>query len=269
MSTVQPPKALLTDVFGTVVDWRGTVVKHLTNSAKKALEAPPPASSSDAVAVVAVREAAAQVSWADFAQRWRVTYYHFTQSYDPDKGPFKSVDEHHLDSLIELVNEYNIQGLWTDDQLKEISLIWHALDPWPDSAPGLRALNDKFITATLSNGNTTLLADLARHGNLEYTHLISAEDFKAYKPHPTVYLGAAEKLGLAPSQCAMVAAHLGDLEAARGCGYQTIYIDRPQEGDLDQDRNKAARQWVDMWIDIDQPGFKEVARRFGLLGSST
>ncbi|RMZ75096.1 hypothetical protein DV738_g5651, partial [Chaetothyriales sp. CBS 135597] len=241
MSTEQPPKALLTDVFGTVVDWRGTVVKYLTDSAKKALEAPPPA----------------------------ISYYYFTQSYDPDKGPFKSVDEHHLDSLVDLVNEYKIHGLWTDEELKEISLIWHALDPWPDSEPGLKALSDKFITATLSNGNTTLLSDLAKHGRLTYTHLISAEDFKAYKPHPSVYLGAAEKLGLQPNQCAMVAAHLGDLEAARRCGYQTIYIDRPEEGDPDEARNKAARQWVDMWIDIDQGGFEEAARRFGLPGSST
>ncbi|RMZ87453.1 hypothetical protein DV736_g5319, partial [Chaetothyriales sp. CBS 134916] len=260
MSTVHPPKALLTDVFGTVVDWRGTVVKYLIVSAQKALDAP--LSSTPG----ATREAATQVSWPDFAQRWRASYYHFTRSYDSDKGPFKSVDQHHLDALIELVQDCKIQSLWTDDQLKEISMIWHALDPWPDSSRGLRILNDKFITATLSNGNTALLSDLAKHGSLKYTHLLGAEDFKAYKPHPSVYLGAAERLGLEPSQCALVAAHLSDLAAARKCGYQTIYIDR--QGEEEWEHIKAARQWVDMWIDIDQGGFEEVARRFGLEDSS-
>ncbi|RMZ83438.1 hypothetical protein DV737_g1536, partial [Chaetothyriales sp. CBS 132003] len=262
MSTLHPPKALLTDVFGTVVDWRGTVVNYLTLAAQKALHA------TSASTPGATREATARVSWPEFAQRWRESYYHFTRSYDPDKGPFKSVDQHHLDALIELVQDYKIQGLWTDDQLKEISMIWHALDPWPDSSRGLNILSGQFVTATLSNGNTALLSDLAKHGNLKYAHLFGAEDFKAYKPHPSVYLGAAERLGLEPRQCALVAAHLGDLAAARRCGYQTIYIDRPGEEGWDEEQIKAARQWVDMWIDVDQGGFEEAARRFGLEGRS-
>ena len=221
MSTTNPPKALLTDVFGTVVDWRGTVTKHLTVSAQEALN------SSSSSVPSAAREAAAQVSWPAFAQLWRESYYHFTRTYDPAKGPFKSVDQHHLEALVKLVAEHGIDGLWNEDQLKETSMIWHFLDPWSDSSTGLGMLNSSFITSTLSNGNTALLSDLAKHGSLPYAHLLSGEDFKAYKPHPDVYLGAAKKLGLEPGQCGLVAAHLGDLAAARKCGYQTIYSEFP------------------------------------------
>jgi 2-haloacid dehalogenase len=103
---------------------------------------------------------------------------------------------------------------------------------------------------------------------LPYTHIISAEDFGAYKPHPSVYLGAAKKLGLEPGECALVAAHLGDLKAARGCGYQTIYIERSKEEAWpSEDIAKAKKEaWVDMWIGLDEGagGFLEVAKRFGL-----
>lgn len=143
-------------------------------------------------------------------------------------------------------------------------MIWHFLDPWPDSSPGLGMLKQKFVTSTLSNGNTALLADLAKHGSLPYAHLLSGEDFKAYKPHPNVYLGAAKWLKLEPGECALVAAHLGDLAAARKCGYQTIYIDRPQEEQWSEEKISEARQWVDMWIEQGGGGFVEVARRFGI-----
>ena len=155
-------------------------------------------------------------------------------------------------------------------------MIWHFLDPWSDSSPGLGLLNSKFQTATLSNGNTSLLTDLASHGSLPYTHILSAEDFKAYKPHPSVYLGAAQKLNLKPEECALVAAHLGDLAAAKKCGYQVIYIDRPQEEGWGREKvDKAMKEgWVDMWVDLQEGegfgslrkdgGFVEVARRFGI-----
>jgi len=107
---------------------------------------------------------------------------------------------------------------------------------------------------------------LASHGLLPYKHIISAEDFGAYKPHPSVYKGAAKKLGLEPTQCALIAAHLGDLKAARDCGFQTIYIDRPNEEAWDAENVQQAKRdgWVDMWVDLGQGGFEEVARRFGL-----
>ena len=179
--------------------------------------------------------------------------------------PFKSVDQHHLDSLITLLSEHSISDLWSTTEIHKHSLIWHFLDPWPDSSAGLGALNDLgFHTATLSNGNTSLLSDLAKHGDLPYTHILSAEDFKAYKPHPRVYLGAAEKLGLKPEECCLVAAHLNDLKAAKGCGYQTCYIERKQEEGYPEEKVKEIREegWVDMWVTVEEKGFEEVARRF-------
>jgi len=144
-------------------------------------------------------------------------------------------------------------------------MIWHFLDGHPDSRPGLSSLNAKFTTATLSNGNTALLTDLATHAALPYARIISAEDFGAYKPDPSVYLGAAAKLGLQPGECALVAAHLGDLAAASKCGFQTVYVERKREEAWDAQRVEDARRegWVDMWIREGEGGFEEIARRFG------
>lgn len=258
MSTTNPPKALLTDVFGTVVDWRGTVTNFLTTTAHSTLNSPTASIPST------VRTAAASISWPDFAQKWRNTYYHYTRTFNPDTMKFKTIDQHHLESLLLLMKDHNIEGLWTDEEIHKISLIWHFLDPWPDSSPGIGQLNQKFITSTLSNGNTSLQADLVKHGNLPYQQLCSGEDFGAYKPHPNTYLGAAKKLGVKPEECALIAAHLGDLHAAKGCGYQTIYIERPQEEGWGPDKVETAREWVNMWVKEGDGGFEEVARRFGI-----
>ena len=212
-----------------------------------------------------VRTSADAVNWGEFSQKWRDSYGHFTKSYDPEKDAFKSVDQHHLESLISLLRQYGLDGLWDKDEVQRISMIWHFLDPWDDSSEGLKMLNQKFETATLSNGNTSLLKDLADYAKLSYGHLISAEDFQAYKPNPRVYNGAAKKLGFATNECALVAAHLGDLQAAKACGYQTIYIERTQEEAWSEEKIAKAKQdgWVDIWISVDGGGFKEVARRLG------
>lgn len=116
----------------------------------------------------------------------------------------------------------------------------------------------------MSNGNQGLLADLANHGDLAYTKIISAEDFKAYKPNPKVYLGAAESLGLSGSDCCLIAAHLGDLRAAKSCGYTTVYIERLQEEEWSLEQIEEAKQggFVDMWIKVDEGGFEAVAKEF-------
>ncbi|EXJ88694.1 2-haloacid dehalogenase [Capronia coronata CBS 617.96] len=266
MSMDPMPKAILTDVFGTVVDWRTTVTDHLSASASEALN------SSTRSIPSTVRTAASDISWPAVAQLWRESYHHFTRTYDPSttssSNTFRTVDQHHVEALHKLIVDHGLDGLWTDEEIQKISMIWHFLDPWPDSSPGLALLQRKFQTATLSNGNKSLLSDLAKHGSLSYTHIFSGEDFGAYKPHPSVYLGAAKKLGLEPAECALVAAHLGDLKAARGCGYQTIYIDRPKEEAWSAEEVAKARTdgWVDLWIELDEGagGFLEVAKRFGL-----
>lgn len=153
-------------------------------------------------------------------------------------------------------------GLWIDSEIQELSLIWHRLDPWPDTIAGLAALGEKYSTCTLSNGNMTLLEDMQAYSGMPFTHTFSSELFNSYKPNPAIYNGAAERLGLRTSQCVMVAAHLGDLEAAKACGYQTIYVERPREETYDVEEAKK-KGFVDLWITGEEEGFVAVARRMG------
>ena len=167
------------------------------------------------------------------------------------------MDDHHLDSLRVLLDQHGISGLWTDDQVIQGSRTWHYLEGWSDSSRGLTALrNQGFIVCTLSNSNIELLTDMGKHAGLPWTHILSVEHFGAYKPHPSVYTSACKRLGLEPGQCAMVAAHLDDLEAARECGMQTIYIERAQEQSWStEDVADAKRKgWVYMWVGFSDNG---------------
>ena len=160
-----PPKALLTDVFGTVVDWRSSVTSFLTQCAQDALN------SGHAVELRAkVREQAVETDWAEFAQQWRNTYYKFTREYQPANNGgrlLKTVDEHHRDALGELLIKNGLEGLWDEREIEEMSLIWHRLVPWPDSAVGLARLNKLgFVTTTLSNGNKVRCPDRGPLGSV-------------------------------------------------------------------------------------------------------
>lgn len=265
MSTTHPPKALFFDVFGTAVDWRSSIHRALTTRVRAAL-----ADDASRPLPQLVRDNASSLTdedWHVFAQEWRNSYGAFTRSYHPaTHQEFVSVDQHHLDSLRDLLRQWHLEGLFSEEETRELSLDWHRLDPWPDSTEGLRRLGTKFPTSTLSNGNTSLLKDLAEHGPLPFTHIISAEDFKAYKPAAEVYDGAARKLGLEPEQCALVAAHLSDLKAAKGRGYQAIYVERRQEEKYTDEEIAQAKQdgWVDQWVSLEEDGFREVARRLGV-----
>ena len=259
------PKALLFDVFGTVVDWRSTVTARLHAAAQQALHQP----DSSAPVPAAVRARAAALSaadWGRFAQAWRDSYMHFTLTFDPATSAWTDIDTHNLHSLQGLLDDWRLQGLFSDARVTALSRVWHALAAWPDARPGLAGLPT--VTATLSNGNVALLADLAAHAHLPFTHLLSAELFRAYKPNPIVYNGAVEKLGLRPDECAMVAAHLGDLQAARACGLQTIYVERPGEETWAVEKIKQAKTdgWVDMWVGMGEgeQGFLTVAERLGI-----
>lgn len=261
-----PPKALLTDVFGTVVNWRLTVTTTLQTRASDVLNSP------SASLPSSLRASASSTDWGAFAQKWRESYYRFCATHDPAKSNangYKTIDQHHRESLAEILAQCHLNGLWSEQDLDELALVWHFLTPWPDSAPGLALLNQSFVTATLSNGNVRLLEDLARTGGLPYARILSSEMFKAYKPNPLVYEGAAERLGLKTGECALVAAHLSDLQAARDCGYRTIYIEREREENWGEERREKAREWVDMWVDgrdmTGEGGFVGIARRFGIL----
>ena len=260
MSPSQPPKALLFDVFGTCVDWRTTVTAALVAQVHATLNS---ATASLATSVRMKASCMSTEDWGVFAQQWRNSYKEFVVSLAHNPSlPWKTVDEHHREALERLLTEWQLEGLYMEEELQALTLVWHRLNPWPDSAPGLAGLNKAVgCTATLSNGNLSLLKDLAEHAHMNFTHLLSAEMFKAYKPSPKAYLGAVEKLGLKPCECAMVAAHLGDLKAAKSLGLHAFYVERPLEEDYSQEVVDAAREegWVDIWISGDQPGFVRLA----------
>ncbi|KAF2402297.1 haloacid dehalogenase [Trichodelitschia bisporula] len=265
MSFTDPPaRALLFDVFGTCVDWRSTVTNGLADACHVALNSP---TSSIPSAVRLRATGLTSEDWGKLAQEWRNTYKQFTKALASDSSiPWKSVDHHHLDALGELLTAWQLEGLWTPEEVHDLSLIWHRLNPWPDSSAGIAALCTKFQTCTLSNGNLSLLQDLKKHANLDFTHVFSAELFNSYKPSPAVYLGAAEKLGCAPAECVMVAAHLADLKAAKACGFRTVYVERPLEEDWDAHgvRDAHLQGFVDVWVSVDEDGFVAVARKLGI-----
>ncbi|KAL1877907.1 hypothetical protein Daus18300_002260 [Diaporthe australafricana] len=274
-------KALTFDVFGTVVDWRHPVEAALSAALRSNRPTTSTSTTPEAAAAAARAQSLTKADVAALAQQWRDSYKHFTRGFRPGADPWKDVDAHHLDSLEQLLEERGLSGLLAPGEVRELSLVWHRLTPWPDSAAGLRALGAGaegapeeggggkkglgLVTATLSNGNRTLLADLDAFGGLGFRRLFSAEDFGAYKPDRRVYLGAVERLGVEPGEVAMVAAHLGDLDAARQLGLRTVYVERDREEDWEvgSERYEAAREWVDLWVGVNEGGFVEVARRLG------
>ncbi|GAB7351593.1 hypothetical protein MBLNU459_g2215t1 [Dothideomycetes sp. NU459] len=263
-------RALLFDVFGTCVDWRTTVTDALVAESKSALTG----GSGDSISSEVRSKASSMTAedWGKFAQEWRNSYYKFTRAVAADPGlRWKTVDDHHLESLRDLLAAHGLVplggeagGLWDEAQVKDMSLVWHRLAPWPDTVRGLEALNTKYETCTLSNGNISLLTDMAAHGSMPFKHIYSSELFGSYKPNPAIYNGAAERLGIATDQCIMVAAHLGDLEAAKKCGYRTIYVERPQEEAKDVEAKAKHEGYVDIWISAGDDGFVTAARRLDI-----
>lgn len=267
MTLAELPKALFFDVFGTCVDWRTPVKAELCTQARSALESP--TSTLPGAVRTKVSDMNTSDDWGEFAQQWRNSYMSFVLSIAADPTlPYKTIDQHHLDSLKVLVQEWGFSGLWTEAQLLDLSLVWHRLTPWPDTAEGLRLLNGITSTATLSNANIELLRDLNDRGDMAFQHVLSAEMFASYKPSPKVYLGAAGKLGYRPEECAMVAAHLGDLKAARGCGLRTIYVERVDEEGFSEDEIRKAKDegWVDLWVGQADDGFVAVFNHLNSLG---
>lgn len=152
-------------------------------------------------------------------------------------------------------------SLFNESQLKHLGTIWHRLPPWPDSCPGLHLLNKKFATVALSNTYTELLQQLVAYSNLPFTQIYSSDMFQSYKPNPKVYLGAAEKMGVKPEECGLVAAHLSDLKGAKACGFHTIYVERPLE---EKNPNLRDEGIPDLVIKEDENGFITLAERLGI-----
>jgi len=204
-------KALTFDVFGTVVDWRGSVIREGELLAKKK---------------------GLRVDWPKFADAWRAGYHPAMDRVRKGKLPWTPIDLLHRMILNDLLKPFGLGGL-SEEEIQHLNHAWHRLTPWPDSVPGLNRLRGRYVLATLSNGNISLLVDMAKNAGLPWDCVLSAELFGHYKPDPEVYQGAARLLGLPPGEVMMVAAHPRDLEAAQRTGLKTAYVPRPLEYGLD------------------------------------
>jgi 2-haloacid dehalogenase len=204
---VEDVKALYFDVFGTVVDWRTSIIREL-----KAFE---------------LRKGVT-ADWVQFADDWRGLYQPSMDAVRRGDREWRNLDTLHRESLITLLARYEIQGL-DEEEIDHLNHAWHRLDPWPDTVFGLTRLRKKYILATLSNGNIALLVDMARRAGLPWDAVIGAEPARAYKPLPQCYIRNAEFLGLESQQCMLVAAHNDDLAAAAKLGFHTGFVRRPTE----------------------------------------
>lgn len=230
-------KALFFDVFGTVVDWRTSVIREL-----KAFEL----------------EKGVIVDWAQFADDWRGMYQPSMDAVRRGDREWRTLDTLHRESLITLISRHNITGL-TEEEIDHLNRVWHRLDPWPDVLDGLNRLRTKYILATLSNGNISLLVNMAKRAGLPWDAVLGAEPARAYKPLPQCYLRNARFLNLEPAQCMLVAAHNNDLESARTLGFRTAFVSRPTEHGSKQDIDlKAESDW-----DISTDSMTGVANTLG------
>jgi 2-haloacid dehalogenase len=223
-------KALTFDVFGTVVDWRESIIRE-----GKAL----------------ARAKGLDVDWAKFADAWRGLYQPAMNRVRRGEVEWTKLDDLHRMSLVQLLGDFRITGL-TEAEVDDFNRAWHRLDPWPDAVPGLSRLKRRFILATLSNGNVALMVNMAKRAGLPWDAILGAEVARAYKPQPAAYLRSVEALGLRPEDVAMVAAHNADLAAAAACGLKTAFVLRPTED------TEPTADW-----DIVAPDFLELASQCG------
>jgi len=200
-------QALFFDVFGTLVDWRSSIAR-------------------EAAALLGPRGAA--LDWAAFADAWRGEYQGALEQVRSGRLPFCKLDVLHRRNLEIALKRFNVAPLAEGD-MRELTLAWHRLDGWPDASPGLRRLKRKYLLAPVSNGNISLMVDLARRNDFPWDAILGAELAGDYKPKPRVYLAAAAAFDLAPEACMMVAAHSNDLAAAAALGLRTAHLARPNE----------------------------------------
>ena len=232
-------RACLFDVFGTVVDWRSSVSRDL--------------------AAFAASRGLPPLDWLEFAVEWRKLYQPSMEEVRSGRRPFTVLDELHRESLVVLLARYRVTGLPEAD-IDHMNRAWHRLDPWPDVLEGLARLKRKRIIAPCSNGNIALMVNLARRAGLPWDCILGAETARAYKPMPEAYLASCRQLGLPPSQVMMVAAHNGDLRAAKAQGLATAFVPRPLEHGPGQTTDLAAdpacvdvpaRDFVDLAAKLD------------------
>lgn len=200
-------KALFFDVFGTMVDWRTSVARE----AERVLS-----------------DLGFTLDWLAFADAWRDEYQPGMEEVRSGRLPFSKLDVLHRANLVRMAPRFGLEGL-SDEVLDDLTQVWHRLDAWPEVPAALKRLKTKFRIAPVSNGNISLMVDLARRNDLPWDAILGAEIAGDYKPKPRVYLAACAALDLEPEQCMMVAAHSSDLAAAAACGLRTGHVARPNE----------------------------------------
>ena len=200
-------KALFFDVFGTLMDWRTSIARE---------------------ARVLLEPRGYALDWLGFADAWRGEYQPGMEEVRVGRIPFSKLDVLHRHNLERILPRFGLEGL-PEDVLRELNLAWHRLDGWTDVTPGLARLGRRFLVAPVSNGNISLMADLARRNGLRWDAILGAEIAGDYKPKPRVYLASAAAFDLPPGECMMVAAHSSDLGAAAAVGLRTAHVARPGE----------------------------------------
>ncbi|KAK4939619.1 hypothetical protein LTR10_020119 [Elasticomyces elasticus] len=268
MTTRPQLQVLFFDVFGTCAAQRTPVADTLSRAAIEALESDTSSVSSE------VRSKAMKMEWNKDVDV-------FTSESKEKHGnvDWRAVDKYRFKSLHKLLAQLSLiipdeeadaselavkeGSLWNESQLKQLGLVWHHLPPWPDTCRGLDMLNKQFSTVTLSNTYNELMTNLVAHSSIPFKHVYTSDMFQSFKPNPKVYLGAAEKMGVKPEECGLVAAHLNDLKGAKACGFYAIYVERPLE---EKTPELQEENIPDMVIKEDEDGFITLAERLGIQG---
>jgi 2-haloacid dehalogenase len=229
-------KALFFDVFGTMVDWRTGVARE----SRSILE-----------------PLGYALDWLAFAEAWRAEYQPAMEEVRSGRVPFSRLDAIHRLMLGRIAPRFKLDGL-DGKVVRELVLAWHRLDAWPDVIPGLARLRERFLLAPVSNGNVSLMVDLARWNRFPWDAILGAEIAGDYKPKPRVYLAAVEAFALEPGDCTMVAAHSYDLAAAAACGLKTAHVARPDEAGPGKGETAPT-----IPVDVAAKSFEELAEKLG------
>jgi 2-haloacid dehalogenase len=236
LSSTTPIKALLFDVFGTCVDWRSAIIREGEALSRK--------------------HAVTGIDWPRFADAWRALYHPQMEEVRSGRRPWTKLDNLHRESLDIVARDFGLTGI-PADELNDFNRVWHRLDPWPDTIPGLERLKARYIIAPNSNGHIALILAMAKRAGIPWDAILGAEIARAYKPMPEEYLRNVECLGLEPAQVMMVAAHNYDLIGASKCGLRTAFVLRATEFGPAQTSDLAPAQAYD----VTAMDFVDLARR--------
>jgi 2-haloacid dehalogenase len=230
-------RAITFDVFGTVVDWRNTIIDEGEDR---------------------WRPCGLDVDWAAFADAWRGLYQPAMERVRSGQLGFIKLDDLHRQNLDQVLADFG-HGDFPESERGDLNRVWHRLRPWPDVVSGLTRLKRRYIIGTLSNGNIALMVNMAKNGGLPWDVILGAEVARQYKPHPDAYLNSAKALDLPPDQCMLAAAHNADLLAAQALGFRCGFIARPTEYGPDQSED----QYAEHEFDVVATDFNDLADKLG------